>query len=605
MRTALELALSCGVACVLFRCGSVAAARALPTLDAELQDRFALPPSASATEQWANAHIERMRAHYPPDRLFENSLKLRGEVTDLQLEPFFRKCVTPGSAVRVGAIGGSITHAPTSYVWSLGALLGEMCPHANVTALNGARSSHGALTLGLCARAVTHAALDVAVAEFALNDLGQYTRAEGAFRGQFSALPYELMMRNAFTHESAQEAHEEVGRRYGVTGLSLRDLVWPYFTAKRAPYAARGDVCSDLHHPNAQFQHFTAELVLLYIAERFVEWATRVRSGEASNATRGLAPLALPPPLHPELERFDLTHGGFECALVGAPSIKMPGRLPEMPVMSGWRVTEFPQCIQRHLYAYLSFCELFCTLHIHRVFEPARGPERTLPPRGAAPAAHAVDTVASTRKTGETCAQITDLRKASAFLPVHTEQGVVMLSNCFRPGPPAMPKDHGPAFNLNLLVGDAPPYRRLPLELVSVLAGNYETFQVEPPLPAGNHTLEQRSDPGLCPDTFETAGASRARRRRRVHPCCSSARRYEGLALCSPTARTAVTLGQTLLRRSAPAKQILLMSLASPAAAARHRHGSGFARAEVVRTTRLQLRSKTRVDVMPMERLLQ
>ncbi|KAG5187723.1 hypothetical protein JKP88DRAFT_206975 [Tribonema minus] len=201
--------------------------------------------------------------------------RVAGASTEAQLRNVFLKCVTPGADINVGAIGGSITEHDDSWAGNFSALLSHLCPRAQVRMHNGARASHGALTLGLCARAVMAPELDIAMLEFSLNDQGQYTLPNGTF----SSLPYELATRTvltgtdptpavfgisfwgrSFTYDSAQPYHEEVHKLYGVTGISLRDMVWPYFSKGRAPFATKADVCSDVHHPNAFVHGLTAQV---------------------------------------------------------------------------------------------------------------------------------------------------------------------------------------------------------------------------------------------------------------------------------------------------------------------------------------------------------
>jgi hypothetical protein len=78
-------------------------------------------------------------------------------------------------------------------------------------------------------------------------------------------MPYELLVRNLLTgytpvpavfslqywganfgfDNSVQMQHEEVAERYGITGLSMRDLVQPFIEAERKPWATKEDVLKD------------------------------------------------------------------------------------------------------------------------------------------------------------------------------------------------------------------------------------------------------------------------------------------------------------------------------------------------------------------------
>ncbi|KAG5181718.1 hypothetical protein JKP88DRAFT_320787 [Tribonema minus] len=341
-----------------------------PSLQQYPGHALSLQPAAA----FAAAHIDAMHQR-PPDQLFRNSLVHSGGLTDLQLEVFFRKCANPGSVINVGAIGGSNTQLPWSFLWPVVDLLQEMCPHTTVTGFNGARGSHGSLTLGMCIKTVTAPQLDIAFAEFALNDQGQYRRQNG----RTSSFPYELMTRTmlanydpapavfnlfmwgrSFTFDSAQADLEPVVEHYDVTALSLRDLVWPFVTAQAEPWPNVARLTHDNNHANEAVQHYVGQLFVLYICERF---------------------------------------------------------------------------------------------------------------------------------------QVLDMETASTLLPVHSDLGIVLFSNCYRTGY----LDTTPAFRINLVEGDAEPYKRTPLQLVSAmqgdLDGNAEMYRVDPPLEPGERVLEAVPNP--------------------------------------------------------------------------------------------------------------
>ncbi|KAG5181720.1 hypothetical protein JKP88DRAFT_246088 [Tribonema minus] len=403
--------------------------------------------SLSPTAAFAAAQIAVMH-RLPPDQLFRNSLVHRGGITDLQLEIFFRKCVTAGSVINVGAIGGSNTQLPWSFLWPVVDMLQEMCPKTTVTGFNGARGSHGSLTLGMCVKTVTAPELDIAFAEFALNDEGQYRHQNG----NTSSFPYELMTRTMlanydpapavfslfmwgrnFKFDSAQADLEPIVEYYNVTALSLRDLVWPYVMDEAEPWPSVARLTRDKNHAIASIQHYVARLFVLYICERFQEWAARISDG-TFDPNAGLSPVVLPAPLNQALFLYDVETASFDCAIVGSPGLifaPMPGRLPVMLATHGWQVFEDTQCIQ-----------------------------------------------------------VLDMTAASTLLPVHSTLGIVLFSNCYRPGY----LDTTPAFRINLVEGDAEPYKRTPLQLVSAmqgdLDGNAEMYRVDPPLEPGARVLE-------------------------------------------------------------------------------------------------------------------
>lgn len=44
---------------------------------------------------------------------------------------------------------------------------------------------------------------------------------------------------------SAQAQHEAIAQRYNVTGISMRDLIWPYYEKKRKPYYPKTAIVVD------------------------------------------------------------------------------------------------------------------------------------------------------------------------------------------------------------------------------------------------------------------------------------------------------------------------------------------------------------------------
>jgi hypothetical protein len=101
----------------------------------------AVPPTVLTAAKVAAAHLASLKKRLPADLLLKNGLKSIGSITDQQLEPFFRKCITPGAKIIVGALGGSISRQKESYIWELTKLIQAMCPQAHVEGRNGSRVS--------------------------------------------------------------------------------------------------------------------------------------------------------------------------------------------------------------------------------------------------------------------------------------------------------------------------------------------------------------------------------------------------------------------------------------------------------------------------------
>ncbi|KAG5186881.1 hypothetical protein JKP88DRAFT_162137 [Tribonema minus] len=288
-------------------------------------------------------------------------LAANADTTNEQLEVLFQKCVTPGASITVGAVGGSITAGAgagvgdeNAYIHRIAASVQRFCPAATVSAVNAARGGTGSLTTGMCLQNMLGPHVDLLAMEFSLNDREQYTVG-----GEFSAAPYELLTRAAlsafahapalygiffwgvnFQHASAQGAHLAVARRYGVTGVSMRDVVWPCLDAASPPYATRDAVLADArHHPSAAVHAHLGDIVSLHIAEALQRWAAAAAAAPALRRdARALLPLAaLPEPLAPELAQYDVLANTFHCELAGWPR-EGPG--PSLYQVDGWRKFE-------------------------------------------------------------------------------------------------------------------------------------------------------------------------------------------------------------------------------------------------------------------------
>ncbi|KAG5177295.1 hypothetical protein JKP88DRAFT_130065, partial [Tribonema minus] len=211
-----------------------------------------------------------------------------GTTTDTQLNNFFRKCVTPGSTINLGILGGSISQFSTGYQVKWISRLKQMCPVSSINLYDGARSSTGSMTLGFCAKASIGSPeeVDLFVSEFTLNDGSRYT-IDGAFNSQ----SYEFLLRNVittfkyapaiitlhfwgspFVYESAQPDLVALAQRYKLSAISMRDAVWPYYTAQREPLATVEECTKDGIHPSDYVQKLAADLLHKYIVDKFLAW---------------------------------------------------------------------------------------------------------------------------------------------------------------------------------------------------------------------------------------------------------------------------------------------------------------------------------------------
>eukprot|EP00611_Tribonema_gayanum_P019958 TRINITY_DN3559_c0_g1_i2.p1 TRINITY_DN3559_c0_g1~~TRINITY_DN3559_c0_g1_i2.p1 ORF type:complete len:405 (+),score=103.72 TRINITY_DN3559_c0_g1_i2:100-1314(+) len=343
----------------------------------------------SAAIELVTAHKDHMEATLPEDQLLLNALKNHGASTERQLQVLFRKCVTPGARIVIGVLGGSISgFTDVSYQWPLQTLLQKLCPEADVQLHSGARGGHGSLTVGMCMRCGLGRHVDLLILEFSLNDMIHYHR-----HNETGSPPFELAVRTALTsfqhapavvglffwgpfctYDSAQAFHAAICAHYGVTGLSIRDVVWPYYQSARAPWAQRADVCYDVHHPTDATHRWVADLIGYYMSGLFLDWARKEGAGTASGRRMSslLPPPALPLPLCAELAGLDLVRTRLKCRWAIEPNYGLDSQL--VPYESeGWTVEALPPCV----------------------------------------------------KVGA--------MNSTALLPVDTVQGVVMLSNCYRP----------------------------------------------------------------------------------------------------------------------------------------------------------------------------
>eukprot|EP00611_Tribonema_gayanum_P030156 TRINITY_DN829_c1_g2_i1.p1 TRINITY_DN829_c1_g2~~TRINITY_DN829_c1_g2_i1.p1 ORF type:complete len:460 (-),score=77.42 TRINITY_DN829_c1_g2_i1:38-1417(-) len=424
---------------------------AAPQLDAHE------PKALALATQFATAHIAKMQAVRPEDQLLLNALKNHGASTERQLQVLFRKCITPGARIVLGVLGGSISaFEDVSYQYPLGKFLRGLCPFATVEVHNGARAAHGSLTVGMCARCGLGQHVDMLILEFSLNDWSHYHR-----HNETACTSYELALRTAltsfqhapavlglffwgpyFTKQSAQDYHEPLCKHYGVTGISMRDLVWPYIEAQKAPWTKRTDVCSDSHHPTPVVHLYTANLIALYISGVFLDWSKNVTvTAPTRRLSSLLPPPALPKPISPELGRLDLIRGKLKCKWSIDPVYGAESKL-ELYENEGWSVQTRPPCVH---------------------FTSAN---------------------------------------STVLVPVETQQGVLIMSNCFRvPGY----WETGPAFQVYLLEQAADDngksvVSRSRVNLEPLVHQSGESFIADPPLSPGRHVLEVLPSPDCTPD---------------------------------------------------------------------------------------------------------
>ncbi|KAG5188850.1 hypothetical protein JKP88DRAFT_177578, partial [Tribonema minus] len=198
--------------------------------------------AAIKAKAYSKEFLASMNTTYAAD-LRDPGLKYTGSSTDLQMQNFFRKCVTPGAVINVGILGGSISQMDYGYQINFIKHLEDMCPSADIKLYDGARGSTPSMTLGYCAVTAMGgpSELDLFISEFTLNDGVKYT-ADGAF----SSLPYELMLRSVlsafpyspsvmtlhfwgfnFTHKTPQADLLKLAHRYNLSAISIRDVIWP------------------------------------------------------------------------------------------------------------------------------------------------------------------------------------------------------------------------------------------------------------------------------------------------------------------------------------------------------------------------------------------
>eukprot|EP00611_Tribonema_gayanum_P022721 TRINITY_DN4624_c0_g1_i5.p1 TRINITY_DN4624_c0_g1~~TRINITY_DN4624_c0_g1_i5.p1 ORF type:complete len:579 (+),score=100.20 TRINITY_DN4624_c0_g1_i5:142-1737(+) len=407
--------------------------------------------AAKDAKEYAMEFSANMTATYPADLRTPgcNCLNNTGATTDTQLQNFFRKCVTPGSTITLGILGGSISQMLAGYQVTWLSYLQQMCPTSTVKLYNGARPSTGSMTLGYCAKTSVGGPeeVDLFVTEFTLNDGAKYTTD-----GEFSSQSYEFLLRNTltafqyapaiitlhlwgfpFVYDSPQPALVALAQRYALSAISIRDAVWPYYTAQREPLATKSEVTMDGIHPSPYVQRLTADLLHTYVVGKFLEWVDSAIDGTASQ-TAGTEPVALPEASNSRLNKYKVEEAKIDCAIVPSKD-RDNGRAPVLIDPSGFSI------------------------------DPA-------------------DQLACVKFTSDT---------PRTKVQVATQTGRIFISNCyfadrtFR----VYGAERASAISVhNVVAGEW-----LPLMLSQLVDGIAEGFEVEPPLAPGTYTLGITKNP--------------------------------------------------------------------------------------------------------------
>ncbi|KAG5177296.1 hypothetical protein JKP88DRAFT_248845 [Tribonema minus] len=152
--------------------------------------------------------------------------------------------------------------------------------------------------------------------------------------GVFSSQPYEFLLRNTlaafkyapaintlhvwgfpFVYDSPQPALVALAKRYALSAISIRDAVWPYYTAQREPLATKSEVTMDGIHPSPYVQRLTADLLHTYVVGKFLEWVDSAIDGTVSTTT-GTAPVSLPEASNNRLNEYKVEEAKIDCAIV-------------------------------------------------------------------------------------------------------------------------------------------------------------------------------------------------------------------------------------------------------------------------------------------------
>lgn len=159
---------------------------------------------------------------------------------------------------------------------------------------------------------------------------------------------------------SAQNEHLTVAQHYGITGVSMRDVVLDAIAAHREPYPEPVNVTlpGDETHPNAAVHQHLGDILSLHIAGKFQRWAAMRAGGlgtdeaaaalganigrapaevavsPATGATTDVGFMSVPPPMSPALAALNLKTERFSCAVVGFPRVGIAPVL--LAGSSGW-----------------------------------------------------------------------------------------------------------------------------------------------------------------------------------------------------------------------------------------------------------------------------
>lgn len=441
-------------------------------------------------EMVVTAHqiIQEATSKYPPHLLLRTALKTRGAFTDLQLQRVFRKCLIPGAIITVGAVGGSIAAGAgnigtrRTFVQRVGETIQRLCPDATVEIKNAATGARGSLLSAACLTNFVGDEVDLLLIDFTLND---YLYPD-------PSSPYELLLRAArtaflkhppaiisvyfwgqtFKYPSAQDMHVELCEYYGVTGISMRDVVWPLYVAKQAPYEAREKIVVDTHHPSIKVHNHLGTILSSYIAHRIIEWAalTNATTTNTVTTTSNSTLYELPAPVSAAVAQYQLNHTspGFTCGLTGTPQSQ---RSMSLPLYRGWELVK-----------------------------AGKNPEGLLfvgmPSGGTFP--HHPDI--RLRADSKFCYQ--PVRpEARVLWEVDLHQGHIMAHRCYNEKKESR-RTLGFSF---LFIDPEDPENARSLHLVEAINGTLnEMFRIDPPLPPGRHTIAIVIEPLPCPQPLGT-----------------------------------------------------------------------------------------------------
>ena len=260
-----------------------------------------------------------------PERILHTGYKF--EVEGRHWPRFIDKLMTPGSEVKIVALGGSVTvgyrFSNTSYPEQFASWLQEAFPETNITILNMARRATAATFAALCVVQDVPADSDLVLIEYSINGYGgqcqcftspQVAGYETLLRKVIKRAPKAALMsfaafmwldkhgnRTAY-FETGEDQHAVMARRYAMPMMSVRDAMFDIMLEPDNPYGIdQKEMLVDVVHVSDK----GAALYASFLAWAFRHQLTRILLHHRDLQQAVKTEHAMPPPLNPDAAQED------------------------------------------------------------------------------------------------------------------------------------------------------------------------------------------------------------------------------------------------------------------------------------------------------------